>query len=57
MDESKIFVLDTVSAGFVGLVQPWSKIVVEMISQPGGKPAATLINLIFPRFRERQGVL
>lgn len=36
MDESKIFALDTVSAGFVGSVQPWSKIVVDD-DQPAGR--------------------
>ena len=36
MDESKIFALDTVSAGFVGSVQPWSKIVLDD-DQPAGR--------------------
>jgi len=36
MDESKIFVLNTVSTGFVGSVQPWPKIVVDD-DQPAGQ--------------------
>ena len=44
IEESRIFVLDTMAAAFVGSVQPWAGAVVEMVRELGGRPEASVIN-------------
>ncbi|MGH7845505.1 MAG: MmgE/PrpD family protein, partial [Candidatus Binatia bacterium] len=40
----KIFVLDTLAAGFIGSLLPWAKIVVEMVRDLGGREEVSVIN-------------
>ncbi|MBI2985165.1 MAG: MmgE/PrpD family protein [Deltaproteobacteria bacterium] len=42
--EFKIFVLDALGAGFIGSLQPWAKMVIEMVRGLGGKREASVIN-------------
>jgi 2-methylcitrate dehydratase PrpD len=44
IDDLKIIVLDTFSAGFIGTAQPWAHMVVEMVRELGGTPEASVIN-------------
>jgi 2-methylcitrate dehydratase PrpD len=42
--DCKIIVLDTLAAGFIGAVQPWARMVVEMARELGGAPEASVIH-------------
>jgi hypothetical protein len=44
IDELKIFALDALATGFIGSVQLWARMVVEMAGELGGKPGASVIN-------------
>ncbi len=44
VEEFKIFVLDTIAAGLVGSVQPWSRIIIDMVRRLGGREEASLFN-------------
>lgn len=44
VDKCKIYVLDNIASGFVGSVQPWSKIVAELVHEAGGKEEASMFN-------------
>lgn len=43
-NELKIFVLDTIAAGFIGSLQPWAQMVVEMVHELGGKREVAVFN-------------
>jgi 2-methylcitrate dehydratase PrpD len=42
--DCKIILLDTFAAGFIGAVQPWARMAVEMVRELGGAPEASVIN-------------
>src|SRR5262245_35303092 len=44
IEDLKIIVLDTLSASCIGTVQPWARMVVEMVRELGGTPEASVIN-------------
>src|SRR4030081_3528335 len=44
VDEFKIFVLDTIAAGFIGSLQPWAKKLVGVVHALGGNPEASVFN-------------
>src|SRR6266849_3791956 len=44
IDEFKIFVLDTIAAGFIGSLQPWTKKLVGVVQALGGNPEASVFN-------------
>jgi 2-methylcitrate dehydratase PrpD len=44
IDEFKIFVLDTIGAGFVGSMQPWTRELVDVVHSLGGNPEASVFN-------------
>jgi 2-methylcitrate dehydratase PrpD len=44
VEESRIVVLDTLAAGFVGTVQPWAQRIVEMVRELGGVAEATVLH-------------
>src|SRR5438874_3286138 len=44
IDEFKIFVLDTIAAGFIGSLQPWTKKLVGVVQSLGGNPEASVFN-------------
>ncbi len=44
VDEFKIFVLDTIAAGFIGSLQPWTKKLVGVVHGLGGNPEASVFN-------------
>lgn len=44
IDEFKIFVLDTLGAGFIGSMQPWTKKLVGVVHALGGNPEASVFN-------------
>lgn len=44
VEKSKVYVLDNLACGFVGSVQPWSKIVTEVAREAGGKKEASMFN-------------
>ena len=44
ISEFKIFVLDTIAAGFIGSMQACSKMVVEMVREMSGKEEASVFN-------------
>jgi 2-methylcitrate dehydratase PrpD len=44
IEDLKIIVLDTFGAGCIGTVQPWARMVLEMVHALGGAPDATVIN-------------
>jgi 2-methylcitrate dehydratase PrpD len=44
VEDLKIMVLDTFAAAFIGTAQPWARMVVEMASELGGTPEASVIN-------------
>ena len=44
IDEFKIFVLDALAAGFIGSMQPWSRMVVDMVHALGGNAEASVFN-------------
>jgi 2-methylcitrate dehydratase PrpD len=44
VDEFKIFVLDTIAAGFIGSLQPWTKKLVGVVHALGGNPEASVFN-------------
>lgn len=44
VDRTKVYLLDNIACGFVGSVQPWSKIVAELAWEAGGKKEASLFN-------------
>jgi len=45
VDRLKIYILDNLACGFLGSVQPWSKIIAEMTRAAGGKEEASMFNL------------
>jgi 2-methylcitrate dehydratase PrpD len=44
IDEFKIFVLDTIAAGFIGSMQPWTQKLTGVVESLGGKPEASVFN-------------
>ena len=44
VEKSKVYVLDNLACGFLGSVQPWSKIVIELVREAGGKEEASMFN-------------
>lgn len=44
VDEFKIFVLDTIAAGFIGSQQPWTKKLVNVVHSLGGNPEASVFD-------------
>jgi len=44
IDEFKIFVLDTIAAGFIGSMQPWTRKLTGVVQSLGGKPEASVFN-------------
>jgi 2-methylcitrate dehydratase PrpD len=44
IDEFKIFILDAIAAGFIGSMQPWSRMVVDMVQSLGGNEEASVFN-------------
>ncbi len=44
VDRLRVYVLDNLAAGFVGSVQPWSRMVSDLARQAGGKREASLFN-------------
>ncbi|MFC1987977.1 MmgE/PrpD family protein, partial [Chloroflexota bacterium] len=44
VEKSKVYLLDNLACGFVGSVQPWSKIVAELVQEAGGKEEASMFN-------------
>ena len=44
VDEFKIFVLDTLAAGFIGSLQPWTRKLTGVVESFGGKPEASVFN-------------
>ena len=44
IEESRIFLLDTLAAAYIGSVQPWAMALVEMVRELGGRPEASVIN-------------
>lgn len=44
IEEAKIAVLDTLGAACVGSVQPWARMVVELVRELGGTPEASVMN-------------
>jgi 2-methylcitrate dehydratase PrpD len=44
IDEFKIFVLDTIGAGFIGSLQPWTQKLTGVVQRLGGAPEASVIN-------------
>jgi 2-methylcitrate dehydratase PrpD len=44
IDEFKIFVLDTIAAGFIGSMQPWTQKLTGVVESFGGKPEASVFN-------------
>jgi 2-methylcitrate dehydratase PrpD len=44
IEDLKIIVLDTLGAGCIGTVQPWARMVLEMVRALGGTPDASVIN-------------
>jgi 2-methylcitrate dehydratase PrpD len=44
VDEFKMFVLDTIAAGFIGSVQPWTQKLTGVVESLGGKPEASVFN-------------
>ena len=44
VEECRMAVLDTLGAGFVGSVQPWARLVIEMVRELGGTPEVSVIH-------------
>ena len=44
VNQFKIFVLDTIAAGFIGSLQPWTKKLVGVVHGLGGNPEASVFN-------------
>jgi 2-methylcitrate dehydratase PrpD len=44
IDEFKIFVLDTIAAGFIGSMQPWTRKLTGVVQSLGGKPESSVFN-------------
>jgi 2-methylcitrate dehydratase PrpD len=44
IDQFKIFVLDTIAAGFIGSMQPWTRKLTGMVQSLGGNPEASVFN-------------
>lgn len=44
VEDLKIIVLDAFAAAFIGTVQPWAQMVVELVHELGGKPEASVIH-------------
>jgi 2-methylcitrate dehydratase PrpD len=44
IDQFKIFVLDTIAAGFIGCLQPWTQKLVGVVQSLGGNPEASVFN-------------
>ncbi len=44
VDRIKVYVLDNLASGFVGAVQPWSRIVVQLVQETGGKREVSVFN-------------
>ena len=44
IDEFKIFVLDTIAAGFIGSMQPWTRKLTGMVQSLGGNPEASVFH-------------
>jgi 2-methylcitrate dehydratase PrpD len=44
IDEFKIFVLDTIAAGFIGSMQPWTQKLTGVVQSLGGKTEASVFN-------------
>jgi 2-methylcitrate dehydratase PrpD len=44
IDEFKIFVLDTIAAGFIGSMQPWTQKLVSVVHALGGNAEASVFN-------------
>ncbi len=43
IDEFKIFVLDTIAAGFIGSLQPWTQKLVGVVHALGGNAEASVL--------------
>jgi 2-methylcitrate dehydratase PrpD len=44
LEDLKVIVLDTLGAGCIGAVQPWARMIVDMVRELGGTPDASVIN-------------
>jgi 2-methylcitrate dehydratase PrpD len=44
VDEFKVFVLDTIAAGFIGSMQPWTQKLTGVVRALGGTPEASVFN-------------
>ncbi len=47
VEKSKVYVLDNLACGFVGSVQPCSKIITELVREAGGKKEASMFNQLW----------
>ena len=44
VDKIKIYVLDNLASGFVGAVQPWSRMIASLVQETGGKREVSVFN-------------